>query len=1093
MKKLVSLVFMMVMTIAVFAQVTTSSINGSVSDAKGQPLLGATVKAIHVPTGTVYATSTQKTGKFNIGGMRVGGPYTIEFSFIGYNTEKMTGVSLTLGEDATYNVKLNESSQTMSDIIVVGKANPVFNSNRTGAQEVITKDLMTKLPTLNRSLSDFTKLTPMSSGNNFGGTSYRFNNVTVDGASFNNSFGLGSSLGASGTEPISLEAIEQVQVMIAPYDVRNGAFTGAGINSVTKSGTNNWEASAYFYKKSPSMTGWRQKDDKPSISEFISNQYGVSVGGPIIKNKLFFFINGELDRQETPINFRARKNANEAITGNLSKPTEGQLNEISDFLMDKFKYNPGTYSVENTPTQADRITARLDWNINSKNTLSVKYFYLKSFNTNMPSSSGAPAGGRGPNSESIPFSSCYYRTNNNFNIFMADLNTTINDRMSNTLKVGYSALRDFREMDGGFFPQVDILDGQGRSFTTFGTEANSYNNMLDSDIFQIQDNFTWNINKHQLTFGTQSDLRKFKNGYANSFAGQFTYSSFADFKTEIETGELKSTYFKQAFSKKGDEFPFAYIDVLSLGFYVQDKWSILPNFNVTLGIRVDTPIFLTDLERNPEAEQITFQGGTKIDVSKYPGAKPLFSPRIGFNWDVLKDKTLQVRGGTGIFSGTPPYVWLSNQAGNNGMLFGLLNKRPFDGISNYQPSETEIGRSKMDMAVTDPDFKYPQLWKTNVALDYTFGNGWIATVEMLYNKDVNAIYHTNIGLNDPIAYVNEPGGQSRPYFKTRATVNDKGDAIVSQFINDKTENVVLMKNTSKGHSLYTTFQLQKDFLHGPLKGLYLNGSFSFGRSKGVTDGSSSVASSAWKYRPAVNPNAEEVSFSSGSFNDRLLLQVAYRANWSKNAATSVGVIYQRYRPFRYSYTYNGDLNGDGQNMNDLMYVPANRNDFNIVKDKGKDASGNPIVDNRTPDEIWNQIDAFIDQDSYLKNRRGQYSERNGAVIPYANQLDLNITHDIKVPLKNGKVNTLRFSFDIANVLNLLNKDWGVQMTTIYGSSNSPQYQFLKMIDAPSAVNNYTPSFTMPLNSGKPATKTFKDYNGGDSRWAMQFGIKYMFN
>lgn len=675
---------------------------------------------------------------------------------------------------------------------------------------------------------------------------------------------------------------------------------------------------------------------------------------------------------------------------------------------------------------------------------------------------------------------------------MADLSTTINTKLSNTLKVGYSRLRDFRDMDGGFFPQVDILK-DGNAFTTFGTEANSYNNMLNSDIWQIQDNLQLNLDKHQVIFGTQSDLRKFKNGYGYSFAGAWRFSSVADFYTDannylnwVEAGKTgtRPTTLATSFSQKyslqdGVDFPYAYVDVLSLGVYAQDKWSVMPNLNLTFGLRVDMPVFLTDLDKNTEVEALTFQGGQKIDVSKYPKNAPLLSPRFGFNWDVKNDKKFQVRGGTGVFSGTPPYVWLSNQAGNNGLLFGdLVKGRPFDGVAQYKPTAAETSSSRLDLAVTDRNFKYPQLWKTNFAVDYDFGDGWIATVEMLYNKDLNAIYHSNIGLNDITTYVTEGAGKIRPYFNPTNVSN-------GQYITSRTQNVILMKNTSKGHSVYTTFQLQKTFFKGTLKGLYVNGSYTFGQAKGVTDGSSSVASSAWKYRPAVNPNTPEVGYSAGSFNSRLLLQASYTAEWSKKASTSVGAVFQAYQPFRYSYTYKGDVNGDGQDMNDLIYIPKDQADINIVL-----ASG----DKRSVSDVWTQIDEFISQDKYLKKHRGEYSERNGGITPFTYQLDVNLTHDIKMLLSNGQTHTLRFSFNIANFLNLLNKDWGVQPTTVYGSSSSPQYQFLTMTQKPTAANNYTPGFTMPLNSTDNSIlkDTFKDLNDTSSRWQMQFGIKYFF-
>ena len=1060
---------------SIYAQVTTSTIKGRVTDNTGDPLLGATVKAVHTPTGSVYGTTTQPNGTFILSNLRIGGPYSIEVSYVGFQKQNFNNVFLSLGEEFDLNVKLTDDAVALSTVEITAVRNEVTSSNRTGAQEIINSERMTRLPTINRSLNDFTRLTPMSSNGSFGGTSYRYNNVTVDGASFNNSFGLSSSLGARGTEPISLEALEQVQVMIAPYDVRNGAFTGASINSVTKSGTNEFSGSAYMYTKSPAMKGYRQNETILPVDEFSNKSYGLSIGGPIIKNKLFFFINAELDRQETPITYRPRPNTSTPVSGNYSAADEVALKDLSDFMIANFDYNPGSFNVKRTPTEADRITARVDWNINPKNVLSLKYFYLKSFNTTAPSTSGALTNGRGPNAFAIPYSSSYYRTNNNFNIFMLDLNTTISNSMSNTLKIGYSALRDYREMDGGFFPEVNIGDGNGNAFTTFGTEANSYNNRLNSDIFQIQNNFLWTIDNHQITIGTQSDYRSFMNGYARDFAGMWQYASIQDFKDDVNAFKnntqnytSKAISYRQAYSMQ-DGFPYAHVDVLSLGFYVQDRWTVTPKFNLTYGVRVDVPIFLNELDKNGRVDTITYQGGRKIDVSKLPATAPMLSPRIGFNYDIIGDRSLVVRGGTGLFSGTPPYVWISNQAGNNGLLFGTTTtKRPFDGVVELpKPSSATIPSAAI--AVADENFKYPQLWKSNIAFDYKFGDGWIATAELLYNKDVNAIYHKNIALPDYESsdVFNTPGADVRPYFKKRT-------------IDSKVTDVVLMTNTNKGYSIYGTFQLQKDFKTGPLKGMYFNGSYTMGEAKGVTDGSSSVAYSAWRYRPAVDPNAEELGFMAGSFPSRLLLQASYRKEWSKNYATSVGVIYQRYSPFRYSYTYNGDMNGDGLRENDLIFIPASKDQVKIVKDGSSDT--------RTPDEIWNQLDAFISQDPYLNKMRGKHTERNGGVAEFVNEIDLNLTHDIMVQMKNGKNNTLRFTFDITNFANLLNKNWGVQSTTVLGNQ---QFQFLKVVKAPTATAEA--EITMPLVNKEPLVSTFRESVGSGSRWQMQFGIKYIFN
>ena len=421
MKKMLKVYFILITFFAFvfsgYSQVTTASISGKILDAKKEPLPGATIVAKHTPTGTTYGTVASSDGRYILSGMRVGGPYVIEVSFVGYNSQKTNNLFLTVGEEATLNFNLSENTLELGEVIALGSKNQKFSSNRTGAQEVFTTESIEKLPTINRSLSDFTKLTPMNSGGNFGGTSYRYNNVTVDGASFNNSFGLSSSLGASGTEPISLEAIDQIQVMIAPFDVRNGAFTGAGINSVTKSGTNEWKGTAYYYFKSPDLEGLKQKTVEVNKSDYTYNQKGFSVGGPIIKDKLFIFLNGEMDRKETPVSWQPSPAKGQQGDGQ-SIVDVNTLQTLSDFLQSNFNYSPGSYNTSSVPTQADRITARLDWNINSKNTLSFKYFYLKSFNTNMPSSSGATGGSRNPSADRIPFSSSYYRTNNNFNIIM---------------------------------------------------------------------------------------------------------------------------------------------------------------------------------------------------------------------------------------------------------------------------------------------------------------------------------------------------------------------------------------------------------------------------------------------------------------------------------------------------------------------------------------------------------------------------------------------------------------------------------------------------------------------------------------------------
>ncbi|MDR0686855.1 MAG: TonB-dependent receptor [Dysgonamonadaceae bacterium] len=1093
------LVAVMVMASAVsYAQVTTSSISGNVADGSGV-LAGAVVKAVHNPSGTTYGTVTGGNGSYNLMNLRVGGPYTVSVSHLGYETKRGENIYLTLGEDLRFNVILSEDAEALSEVVVTGEQDPAFSTNRTGAQEIITGERMSKLPVVSRSLSDFTKLSPMYSNGGFGGVSYRFNNVTIDGASFNNSFGLASALGSGETEPISLETLDQVQVMIAPYDVRNGGFTGAGVNSVTKSGGNDFHATAYTYVKSPDLRGYRVKDEILGVSEFSNRQYGLSLSGAIVKNKLFYYLNGEIDRQDTPINYTTENSAADAAV----------LSDLSSFLQTNLGYNPGKFDVTKKNNQADRLTARVDWNVDRNNTLSVKYYHLKSFATKDPSTSSAPTNGRGPNAFAIPFSSSFYRENGNFDIFIADLNTKINDNTSNYFKAGYSRIRNFRDMDGGFFPQVDILqtvNGSLNAMTTFGTERNSYNNRVDQDVWQIQDNFVINLDRHQFTIGTQSDYRSFVNGYASDYTGSWVFGSVDDFKFNVlatkdylaanggsvegfditaynpqdygfassVTGLANSsatglTSYRKRYAL-GSEFPYVKLDVLQVGLYAQDKWSVSDRLNMTFGLRVDLPLFLTDLPTNDAVKAETYRDGVYYDVSKYPDALPVISPRFGFNYRPVEDVALQVRGGTGLFAGTPPYVWVSNQAGNNGVLFGERTisgddrkQLGFTGdIDAYGLVNGTAPRSTIN--VTDTKFRYPTVWKNNIAADYKFG-GWIATLELLYNKDVNAIYHDNIGIKNTGFYVKDGSGENvRPLY---------GGYYSQGAAND----VILLRNASKGYSLLTTFQLQKSFDDGILNGLYLNGSYTLGHAKGLTDGTSSVAFSAWQYRQALDPNSQELGYSAFSVDGRLLLSASYTIDWSRRSASNVGLIYQRYRPYRYSYTYSGDVNGDGASSNDLIYIPAT---FDDVKD-------NLTSDNYASQaEAWAALDGFISQDPYLSKHRGEHAERNGALVPYANQLDLSLYHDIKVLQNNGRSHTLRFSLDIANFLNLLNKDWGVQYTTVLGSYSSNQYQFLEVVEKPAVANDYTLKYKMRGNM----TETFKDNNA--SYWQAIFGVKYIF-
>ncbi|MEO6917146.1 MAG: TonB-dependent receptor, partial [Chitinophagaceae bacterium] len=584
---MMSVVICSLLTQTVFSQETTSQIVGSVTDGKN-PLSGATVTVTNTSTGTTTSTTTRRDGRFNVPNLRVGGPYTVVITFVGFSEGKQQNINLLLGQESKADFALSLSSANLEGVVVsAARQEKVINKNRTGSQEIISRTQIERLPTINRSLGDFTRLTPSASGFNIGGRNGFLNNVSVDGANLTNTFGLGSSpaLGSqTNSQPISLDAIEQIQVNVSPYDVRQGGFSGAGINSVTKSGTNQFKATVYTYLRSPDVQGYHVRTITLPKQDYSYNMRGASVGGPIIKNKLFFFLSGEQERLKLPGTSFVAADATHQPGGNVSQAKADTLNALSKFLVDTYKYDPGVYQGYTYNTQSDKVTAKLDFNVNEHNTLTLKYNYLKSFRQIQPSNSGSinSVSGRTPGVTAMPFFGAGYTQNNNFNIVIAELNTRLGNSASNKLQVGYSALRDFRGiLSNSVFPLVDILDGSGNPFTSFGHEQYSANNLLSTDIYQLSDIFSLFQGTHELTFGTQNYFKKYKNGFSPAYEGVYRYNSLADFYTSARGGTLPSARYdiSYSFSKDGS-FPFATPSVFELGVFAQDKWRIKPNLTL---------------------------------------------------------------------------------------------------------------------------------------------------------------------------------------------------------------------------------------------------------------------------------------------------------------------------------------------------------------------------------------------------------------------------------------------------------------------------------------------------------------------------------
>ncbi|WP_426490563.1 TonB-dependent receptor [Hymenobacter sp. 102] len=1087
---------------------TTSAMNGIITDKAGEGLPGATVIAVHTPTNTQYVAPTNSEGRFNLQNMRVGGPYTIRISFVGYKEAVRENIFLTLGQNLRLDINLSEAEQTLGEVVVSGRRDPVINSGRTGAATNVQREQIERLPTLSRSFDDFTRLTPQANrgGLSVGGRSGQSNNVTIDGALFNNAFGLSSTIGGqANSQPISLDAIEEIQVNLAPYDVRQGAFTGAGINAVTRSGTNKFTGSVYAFRRNENLVGDRVRDLKQAFPDFSLWQVGARVGGPIIKDKLFFFVSAESERRDDPgttlIANRPGETPAPGIGSSTSQASARELTQLSNFLRDQYGYEAGPYENYRLNTYSDKVSAKLDWNINAKNTFNLKYTYLKSYRDVPPSSSGAPSGGRGPSSTNLPFLAAYYRINNNLNSYIGELNSQITSRLSNNLQIGYVGMRDFRESSGGIFPLVDIENGAGQAFTAFGYEPFSANNVLNTDTYQFSDNLTYSLGKHVLTVGTYNEAYKFRNGFAPNFYGRYRFSSLTNFYAaagytyDPATGGLTprtngannaaiSDYELRYSALPNREFPFADIKAVQLGFFAQDEYSVLPNLRVTAGIRADIPIINTDIARNEQAAGLTFRDGVRLETDKVQKTRPLWSPRLGFNWDVNDDQKTQVRGGTGVFTGRVPYVYISNQASNNGVQFGTYRSTtvPGGGAVVFSPNVdanlpvNAAAAASYNLAVTDPNFRFPQVWRTNLAIDQRLPGDILLTLEGIYSKDINGVYHVNVNL--PNSQVRAAGADNRILYRNPAAL---GTAV--NRINTNITDAILMKNTKKGYSYTATAQLQKTFDNGLAASLAYN----YADARSVNDGGS-IAQSIWRDRQiSGDPNADVLSYTNFLQQHRVVGSLSYRKEYLGHLATTLSLFMDAGPQGRVTYTYNGDLNGDGQNNNDLIYIPRNQGEI-VLRDIT--VAGTTY----TAAQQWSDLDAYISQDKYLSKRRGEYAERNGGVAPWINFVDARILQDVFTNIGNTK-NSLQFSFDIFNVGNLINKEWGVGQSAnrsglltfsdFESGTGKPRFTYPYLVN-PTTSNGVT-------TPGTPLSQTFRYNTGEGSRWRMQVGLRYIFN
>jgi outer membrane receptor protein involved in Fe transport len=1043
-KRILFLFAIILIATTLTAQVTTSSLTGTVRSASGEALVGATVKGTHVPTGTEYTTQTRANGVYNIVNMIPGGPYKIEISFVGFAGFNEENVNLPLGENTRIDADLSAgATQTLTTVVVTGGSG---GRRKTGASTSISKDQLASLPTLSRNIQDFTRLTPQANGNSFGGVSNRFNNITIDGAVNNDVFGLaasGTPGGQASTTPISLDAIQEIQVVLAPYDITYGNFTGGGVNAVTRSGTNNYEGSVYYFLRNQGTVGKDPISGQKTL-KFSDKQYGIRIGGPIIKNKLFFFVNGEMARRTAPTIFNAG-DQNAALT-------LAEAQAIAADFRTRYNYDVGTFDAFDAETQSDKIFARIDWNINAKHRLVVRHNYIDAFDDNISRSQTL-----------FRFGNNTYRFNNKQNISVAELRSRFNSTFSNNLIVGVHRIRDFRTTYGDLFPQVEIT--KGPATIQIGSERSSTANELDQDIFEVTDNLKIFKGKHTITVGTHNEFFKFRNLFINNLNGRWRFASLADFPQFPRNFDVTFSANKSVDPKPSAEFKAA-----QLGFYAQDEVQFNQKFRLTYGLRVDIPKVITKPGYNRIVDS-TFKG--VYSTSNTPDGQLLWSPRVGFNYDLEGDKKMVIRGGVGIFTGRVPFVWLSNQFSNTGLLLKTTSQSdnspttaPYtvNNGNGFTPGvdQSTIGTSpagaSFETNLIDKDFRLPQVLRFNLALDAKLPGGINLTVEGLYSKTINNVLYRDVNLVGPIGTVNavfNNGADKRPAYSTSTGPGGRR-------LNPQITNALVITNTDDGYTYNLGFTLNKTTKHVFAQVSYNN--------MGATErnsGASSTALSNWQFVQIVNdPNNPPLTNSNYLVQHRITGILALNFEYAKYFKTSLALFYAGSSGSTFTYVINGDLNGDGSTGNDLIYIPKNASEITFVSL----TTGGVTY---TPAQQQAAFQSFIDNDKYLSKRRGQYTERNGRSTPWEHVIDARLTQDFFITA-GGKRHDLQLSFDIFNLTNLLNKDWGRQ----YSITN----QAYSLLSIPSAGGGFT--FT-------PGQKPWSPVFG--SRWQGQVGVRYTFN
>ena len=1024
--------------------------------------------------------------------MRPGGPYTVNVSFVGYATASYTDITLYLGESFNLNAQIKESAIEVLEVTIIGSKPSKFSTSKTGATTNISNQQLNSMPTINRSIADIAQYSPFANGMGFAGGDGRSTNFTVDGANLNNNFGLGSSLPGGGT-PISLDAIEEVQVVIAPFDVRQTNFIGGGINAITKSGTNAFKGSAYTYFTNERLRGNKIGDVDFGERDKESRQgYAITLGGPIIKNKLFFFVNGEYElRPGQVVTWRPSEDGVANTDQMLSRASISDMERVRQHLIDNYGYDPGSYTDYPANESNRKLLARIDWNINDANNLSVRYNYTKNMAWNPTNGNSTDAGFRNRSMNrisqySMAFSNSIYSMDNIVNSFSVDLNSRFSDRVSNQLLVTYSKINDIRGSNSDKFPFIDIMYGVNTDgsqilepYISAGYELFTWNNGVNNNIFNIIDNITYYLNNHKITAGIRFEYQMANNSYMRNGTGYYRYASLDDFLNQAAPRDFALTY-----GYDGEQNPAAEVAFNQYGIYVQDEWSVNPDFKIMYGIRADYLKYVDNIIRNNAIYNLDF-GGRNIDTGEWPSASIQYSPRVGFTWDVMGDQTLKLRGGTGLFAGRLPLVFFTNMPTNSGMVQGgyaAVTRYDADGFattvnpvlaSMAGPMITDVdemistlnlpntitpeeGLLPRDINAIDPGFKMPQVWKTSLAADVDLPLSFpmSVTLEGIYTNNINDVMLENYNLKEPDVTWERFSGPDDRYIYPADSV-----------LEYTSRNAYVLANNSDGWGAIGNITITAE----PVRNLNIMAAYTYTESKEISGMPGSNAASAYNGAIQVNgPHLPWVQRSQFVIPSKAIASVSYTIPYANDhLATSFNLFYSGYSTGGYSFTYTNDMNGDGY-ATDLIYIPAERGDISFVSAADEDA-----------------FFAFMEQDRYLSKHQGEYAEAYAARAPWVSMFDLRVAQNFSINA-GGTKHTLQLTLDFLNFGNLINSQWGVSKNMF--NSNNGQILTYEGMDA-----SNVPSFSMVTDDeGNYLNETYSTYYNYNQCWQLQIGARYIF-